>query len=60
MGYDPDIRLASEVYSDKVEEKKFKYLNKMEALKRDLDGCATDKRHQRMERSRIQVKILGE
>ena len=29
MGYDPDVRVPSEVYSDKVEERKERYLNKM-------------------------------
>lgn len=60
MGYDPDVRIAAEVYSDKVEERKVKYVNKMEALKRDLQNCTADKRQNRMEKSRIQVKILGE
>lgn len=45
---------------DKIEERKIKYVNKMEALKRQLDGCHTDTRHNRIEKSRIQVKILGE
>lgn len=38
MGYSSDTRLASEIYSDKVEEKKNRYVNKMEALKRQLEG----------------------
>lgn len=56
MGYSYDLRLASEVYADKVEEKKKKYLNKMELLKSNLrayDG------NNNAARARIQVKILG-
>ena len=60
MGYDPDVRVGTEVYSDKVEEKKEKYLNKMEALKRDLDNTTTDHRQARINRCNIRVKILGE
>lgn len=38
MGYNSDTRLASEIYSEKVEEKKVKYVNKMEALKKKLES----------------------
>lgn len=38
MGYNSDTRLASEIYSEKVEEKKAKYVNKMEALKKKLQS----------------------
>ena len=60
MGYNPDVRIASEVYSDKVEEKKERYLNKMDALKRELETSRNDQRQERMHRCQIKVRILGE
>ena len=36
MGYSADLRLESEKYEDKVEEKKKKFINKMELFKRQI------------------------
>lgn len=60
MGYDPDTRLPEEIYSDKIQERKVNYVNKLESLKREMENCTADKRHNRMEKSRIQIKLLGE
>lgn len=35
-------------------------MNKMEAMKRDLENTGNDRRQNRMERCKIQVRILGE
>ena len=55
--------METEIYEDKVEEKKKKFMNKMEALKRELTSSAhttSDRRKAEFEKSRIRVKILGE